>query len=147
VRPTEVLDHAPPTPKARVAALAGRAGIGERLRMARRAQGLSQRSLSAAGVTFAYICRIERGTRVPSLEVIRRLALALDVSPRWIETGEDGRWTGFSHAELAAMRAALLGTGGPASLRLAAELSMALEQRAAHELGSAPAAPGWPLLF
>jgi transcriptional regulator with XRE-family HTH domain len=131
--PTETVDRAPPAPGA--VALAGPAGIGERLRMARRAQGLSQRSLSAAGVTFAYICRIERGARVPSLEVIRRLALALDVSPRWIETGEDGRWTGFSHSELAAMRAALLRTGGPDSQRLVAELSVAVEQRAAHELG------------
>jgi transcriptional regulator with XRE-family HTH domain len=135
---TETIQHAPRTAHARPVALAGPAGIGERLRTARRARGMSQRSLSVAGVTFAYICRIERGARVPSLEVIRRLALALDVSPRWLETGEDGRWSGFRHAELAAMRVALLRTGGPASLRLAAELSAAVEQQAAHELGSAP---------
>jgi transcriptional regulator with XRE-family HTH domain len=113
---------------------AGRAGIGERLRAARRLRGLSQRQLSAAGVTFAYICRIERGTRIPSLEVIRRLAAALDVSARWIETGDDGRWDGFKHAELAAIRAALLKAAGPASLRLAGDLTVALEQRAEQEL-------------
>lgn len=113
---------------------AGPAGIGERLRAARRLRGLSQRRLSAAGVTFAYICRIERGTRIPSLEVIRRLAAALDVSPRWIETGDDGRWDGFGYAELAAIRAALLKAAGPASLRLAADLTLALEQRDEHEL-------------
>jgi transcriptional regulator with XRE-family HTH domain len=135
---TETIQHGPRTAQPRAVALAGRAGIGDRLRAARRAQGMSQRSLSAAGVTFAYICRIERGARVPSLEVIRRLALALDVSPRWLETGEEGRWSGFSHAELAAMRVALLSAGGPASLRLAAELSEAVEQRAAQELGSTP---------
>jgi transcriptional regulator with XRE-family HTH domain len=135
---TQTLQHAPLTTRARPVALTGSAGIGERLRTARRARGMSQRSLSAAGVTFAYICRIERGARVPSLEVIRRLALALDVSPRWLETGDDGRWSGFRHAELAAMRAALLRSGGPASQRLAAELSSAVEQRAAQELGSTP---------
>jgi transcriptional regulator with XRE-family HTH domain len=135
---TETRQHAPLPAQVRTVALAGPAGLGQRLRTARRARGLSQRSLSAAGVTFAYICRIERGARVPSLEVIRRLALALDVSPRWLETGEEGRWSGFKHAELAAMRAALLRSGGPASLRLATELSAEVEQRAAQELGSAP---------
>ena len=113
---------------------AGAAGIGERLSAVRRLRGLSQRRLASAGVTFAYICRIERGTRIPSLEVIRRLAEALDVSPRWIETGDDGRWDGFRHEELAAIRAALLKAAGPASLRLAGDLTAALEQRAEHEL-------------
>ncbi|MFL5963904.1 MAG: helix-turn-helix domain-containing protein [Gaiellaceae bacterium] len=116
---------------------AGTAGIGERLRAARRAQGLSQRTLSAAaGVTYAYICRIERGTRTPSLEVIRHLATALEVSPRWIETGDDDRWNAFSQAELAALRAALVKSGGPASLGLLAELTDALEPRAEDELGA-----------
>jgi transcriptional regulator with XRE-family HTH domain len=118
---------------------AGAAGIGERLCAVRRLRGLSQRRLSAtAGVTFAYICRIERGTRLPSLEVIRRLAEPLEVSPRWIETGDDGRWDGFTHAELAAIRAALLKAAGPASLRLAGELTVALEQRAERELQDRP---------
>jgi transcriptional regulator with XRE-family HTH domain len=120
---------------------AGPAGIGERLRAARRLRGLSQRRLASAGVTFAYICRIERGTRIPSLEVIRRLAEALEVSPRWIETGDDGRWDGFTHAELAAIRAALLKAAGPASHRLADDLAGALEQRAERELED-----GTPLL-
>jgi transcriptional regulator with XRE-family HTH domain len=111
----------------------GPAGIGERLRAARRLRGMSQRGLSPAGVTFAYICRIERGTRIPSLEVIRRLATALDVSPRWIETGDEGRWDGFRYAELVAIRAALLSAGGTISLRLVADLTFAIEQRAEHE--------------
>ena len=110
-------------------------GIGERLRTARRARGLTQRDLQSAGVTFGYICRIERGTRVPSVEVIRRLADALSVSPGWLETGHEGRWDQFSHGELAAMHAALARAGGPASLRLAAELADALAERAERELG------------
>jgi transcriptional regulator with XRE-family HTH domain len=107
-----------------------RTGIGERLREARRARGLSQRTLSAAaGVTYAYICRIERGTRIPSLEVIRSLAAALELSPRWLETGTDDRWNGFTQAELAALRAALVASGGAVSLKLVAELTDALESR------------------
>jgi transcriptional regulator with XRE-family HTH domain len=115
---------------------AGAAGIGERLRMARRARGLSQRKLEAAGVSFAYISRIERGRRIPSLEVIRRLAAALDVSPRWLETGDDSRWDGLTHAELATIHVTLLNSGGPASLRLAAEVATVLEWRAELELAA-----------
>jgi len=111
-------------------------GIGERLRTARKARGLTQRDLQSAGVTFGYICRIERGTRMPSVEVIRRLAGALGVSAAWLETGEEDRWQQFSHGELAAIHAALVRAGGPASLRLAAELGALLAQRAEHELGA-----------
>jgi transcriptional regulator with XRE-family HTH domain len=115
---------------------AGAAGIGERLRTARRARGLSQRKLESAGVSFAYISRIERGRRIPSLEVIRRLAAALDVSPRWLETGDDSRWDGLTHAELATIHVTLLNSGGPASLRLAAEVAAVLEWRAQIELAA-----------
>ena len=87
-------------------------------------------------MTFGYICRIERGTRMPSVEVIRRLAGALGVSAAWLETGEEDRWQQFSHGELAAIHAALVRAGGPASLRLAAELGALLAQRAEHELGA-----------
>jgi transcriptional regulator with XRE-family HTH domain len=97
---------------------------------------MSQRALSSVGVSVAYISRIERGHRVPSLEVIRLLAKALDVSPSWLETGDDGRWSGLTHAELAAIHVALLRSGGPASLRLAAELEEVLEQRAEVELAA-----------
>ncbi len=110
-------------------------GIGDRLRAARRARGLTQRDLQSAGVTFGYICRIERGSRTPSVEVIRRLADALGVSAVWLETGHADRWDQFRHGEIAAMHAALVRAGGPASLRLAAELADALAQRAERDLG------------
>ena len=110
-------------------------GIGERLRTARRARGLTQRDLQSAGVTFGYICRIERGSRLPSVEVIRRLADALGVSASWLENGHEDRWDQFTHGEIAAMHAALVRAGGPASTRLAAELAEALAQRAERELG------------
>jgi transcriptional regulator with XRE-family HTH domain len=112
------------------------AELGERVRLVRRARGMSQRALASVGVSVAYISRIEQGHRVPSLEVIRLLATALDVSPQWLETGDDGRWSGLTRAELAAVHAALLRSGGPASLRLAAELEEVLERRAEIELAA-----------
>jgi len=109
-------------------------GVGARLRAARRARGLTQRDLQSAGVTFGYICRIERGTRTPSVEVIRRLAHELGVSAVWLETGHEDRWDQFSHGEIAAIHAALVRAGGPASLRLAAELADVLAHRAERDL-------------
>ena len=39
--------------------------VGQRLREAREAAGLSQRDLSFSGCSAAYISRIEAGTRIP----------------------------------------------------------------------------------
>lgn len=63
--------------------------IGERLRRLRIQRGLSQRSLSEPGVSYAYISRIEAGTRQPSVKALRRLARKLGVSPDYLETGVD----------------------------------------------------------
>src|SRR3954453_24267309 len=48
--------------------------IGQRLRRLRTEGGFSQRDLSAPGVSYAYISRIEAGARPPSLEHARLLA-------------------------------------------------------------------------
>lgn len=66
-----------------------RFGVAQRLRAARRKLGLSQRELSEPGVSYAYISRIENGARSPSVKALRKLAAKLDVSARWLETGED----------------------------------------------------------
>jgi transcriptional regulator with XRE-family HTH domain len=50
------------------------AEVGRRLHAARESVGLSQRELSFPGCSAAYISRIERGERVPSLQVMRELA-------------------------------------------------------------------------
>ena len=58
--------------------------IGERLRGARRAAGLSQRSLGeAAGVSAMAISKYERGLNVPGSAVLLRLAEALDVKTEY----------------------------------------------------------------
>jgi transcriptional regulator with XRE-family HTH domain len=63
--------------------------IGERLKRLRLERGLSQRELAAPGVSYAYISRIEAGTRQPSVKALRRLAAKLGVSADYLETGSD----------------------------------------------------------
>jgi transcriptional regulator with XRE-family HTH domain len=61
--------------------------IGQRLKRLRLERGFSQRELAAPGVSYAYISRIEAGTRQPSVKALRRLASKLGVSAAYLETG------------------------------------------------------------
>lgn len=63
--------------------------IGARLRRLRQERGLSQRELASPGVSYAYISRIEAGSRQPSVKALRRLAAKLNVTPEYLETGSD----------------------------------------------------------
>ena len=63
--------------------------IGQRLKRLRLERGLSQRELAAPGVSYAYISRIEAGTRQPSVKALRKLAGRLGVSADFLETGSD----------------------------------------------------------
>src|SRR5437764_10817328 len=63
--------------------------IGQRLRRLRTERRLSQRELSSPGVSYAYISRIEAGTRQPSVKALRMLARKLGVSAEFLETGSD----------------------------------------------------------
>lgn len=63
--------------------------VGERIRARRLELGLSQRELSAPGVSYAYISRIEAGFRRPSVKALRKLAPKLGVSVHWLETGRE----------------------------------------------------------
>jgi transcriptional regulator with XRE-family HTH domain len=79
--------------------------IGQRLRRLRSERGLSQRELAVPGVSYAYISRIEAGTRQPSVKALRKLAGKLGVSPEYLETGSeirdsDRRELELSEAEL-----------------------------------------------
>jgi tetratricopeptide (TPR) repeat protein len=68
-----------------------RESIGERLRRLRLERGLSQRELSAPGISYAYISRIEAGARKPSVKALRLLARKLGVSADYLETGSEIR--------------------------------------------------------
>src|SRR5438552_8746743 len=63
-------------------------GLGERLKKARERSGLSQRQLAFPGCSAVYISRIERGERVPSLQLLRELGLRLGVHEDYLASGE-----------------------------------------------------------
>jgi len=60
---------------------------GKRLAKARADAGLSQRALAFPGCSAAYISRIERGERIPSLQVLRELAERCGVSEAYLAWG------------------------------------------------------------
>ena len=63
--------------------------VGQRLHEAREAAGLSQRELAFPGCSAAYISRIERGERIPSLQVMRELARRTGVSEAFLARGRE----------------------------------------------------------
>ena len=63
------------------------AAVGRRLKEARLAAGLSQRQLSFPGCSAAYISRLEAGDRVPSLQLLRKLAAKLNADDEYLATG------------------------------------------------------------
>jgi len=52
--------------------------VGERLKRARVAAGMSQRQLAFPGCSPAYISRVESGDRIPSLQILRELGRPVD---------------------------------------------------------------------
>jgi transcriptional regulator with XRE-family HTH domain len=67
------------------------AAVGRRLSDARARAGLSQRALAFPGCSAAYVSRIERGERIPSLQVLRELASRCGVSEAFLAWGRDKR--------------------------------------------------------
>ncbi len=65
------------------------AAVGKRVFDAREAAGLSQRELAFPGCSAAYISRIERGERIPSLQVMREIARRTGVSEQALAFGRE----------------------------------------------------------
>jgi len=63
--------------------------VGRRLAGARESVHLSQRELAFPGCSPAYISRIERGERIPSLQVLRELARRCGVSEAYLAWGRE----------------------------------------------------------
>ena len=61
--------------------------VGRRLKAARLEAGLSQRQLAFPGCSAAYISRLEAGERVPSLQLLRKLAVKLEADEEFLATG------------------------------------------------------------
>ena len=68
--------------------MAKRETIGGRLKRLRLERGLSQRDLSAPGISYAYISRIEADARTPSVKALRKIAGKLGVTVEHLEKGE-----------------------------------------------------------
>ena len=114
----------------------GALAVGARLRAAREAAGLSQRDLAFPGCSAAYISRIERGERIPSLQLLRELGRLLSVSEEHLARGaESAPRDGLLLGE-AALRFGATGTAG----RLFADVLDGLATR--HERGRALAGLG-----
>lgn len=64
---------------------------GLRLKAAREAAGISQRRLAFPGCSAAYISRVEAGTRIASLPILRGLAERLGVTEEYLCSGESAR--------------------------------------------------------
>src|SRR5256885_9960233 len=62
--------------------------LGGRLKSAREQAGLSQRQLAFPGCSAVYISRIERGERVPSLQLLRELGRRLGVHEDYLASGD-----------------------------------------------------------
>jgi tetratricopeptide (TPR) repeat protein len=83
--------------------------VAKRIQKARLAAGLKQRDLSFPGCTAAYVSRIEKGERVPSLQILREFARRLGVSESYLATGRHDRAAERSSASVPSqeVRAAL----------------------------------------
>ena len=73
--------------------------VGQRIFRLRTERGLSQREIEGPGVCNAYISRIEKGERTPSLRAIRTMAAGIGVTPEYLETGRDHTTTDELAAE------------------------------------------------
>lgn len=78
------------------------AAVGARIRAARKAAGLKQRELTFDGCTPAYLSRVEAGQRIPSLQILTRLAERLGTTADFLATGKHPAPDPLFEAELAA---------------------------------------------
>lgn len=61
--------------------------LGRNVRRARQAKGLTIEALAdEAGLSYSYVGELERGRRNPTLAVVERLAVALDLIPHSLLT-------------------------------------------------------------
>jgi transcriptional regulator with XRE-family HTH domain len=66
--------------------------VGENVRRAREAIGLSQEELGdKAGIDRTYVSGVERGVRNPTVKVLARLAEALETTPDKLLVREGGK--------------------------------------------------------
>ena len=97
--------------------------VGARLHAAREAAGISQRELAFPGCSAAYISRIERGERIPSLQVMRELARRVGISEAELAYGREPIDPAVSRAVRAVEAAEETGKAGRGRPRLPGALT------------------------
>lgn len=113
--------------------------VGENIRLLRRSKGLSQEKLAEmAGVSGSYIGYLERGERTPSLDLLAKIAEALDVELTMLLTPSDNA----ANQELKKL-IAFLSDKGPEPIKFMTEVALAYfrslkniqnqEQKGQHE--------------
>jgi tetratricopeptide (TPR) repeat protein len=75
--------------------------LAQRLKSARERAGLSQRQLAAGICTPAYVSRLEKGERIPSLQLLRRLGERIGVDADELASGSPAELDVLLDAELA----------------------------------------------
>lgn len=120
--------------------------IGVRLRRLRVERGLSQRELAGPGVSYAYISRIEAGTRRPSVKALRTLARKLGVSADYLETGSDIRDVDARELRLADAELQLRIGGDPETARQAYEALLVESRNEGDAVSAARAEMGLGLV-
>jgi transcriptional regulator with XRE-family HTH domain len=106
------------------------AAVGRRLHEARETAGLSQRVLAFPGCSAAYISRIERGERIPSLQVLRELARRIGVSETQLAYGREKLDADVAHWVREAEAAETAGDDGSARAKAYAGLAKAASRAA-----------------
>lgn len=84
-----------------------RGSVGSRVRRRRQELGLSQVDLAGSDLSPSYVSLVEGDRRVPSAGVVERLAERLQVSVKYLETGEEEDRDVQARADLAFLRMAL----------------------------------------
>jgi tetratricopeptide (TPR) repeat protein len=81
--------------------------VGQRIRTAREALGLTQRDLASSNCSPAYVSLIEKGERVPSLQLIREFADRLGVGDDYLARGVSEVRKADRHLRIAEARVAV----------------------------------------
>ena len=101
------------------------------------AAGLSQRELAFPGCSAAYISRIERGERVPSLQVMRELARRTGVSEHALAFGRETLDAAVAERVRAVEAAEASGRRGRARRRLQGARARGVEEPPARSAADA----------
>jgi tetratricopeptide (TPR) repeat protein len=117
-----------------VSAPEGPATLGQRLRQARVARGLTQSELADKRFSKQYMSQLERDQLRPTDETLQWLAQRLEIDPTYLATGVDGRQRERVESVVARAEAAVEAHDYAEAIELLAELGDALPAESAADL-------------